>query len=97
MKRDKALGEDNITGGILQDGGETIVTILTNLFNRCLSEGRVPSSWKNAAVVLLHKKGDMADIKNYRPISLLPIIHKVFSYILLQRMLRTLDQHQPRE
>ena len=39
----------------------------------------------------------MADIKNYRPINLLPIIYKVFSYILLQRMLHTLDQHQPRE
>ena len=31
----------------------------------CLSDGRVPSSWKNASVVLIHKKGDTADIKNY--------------------------------
>ena len=34
---------------------------------------------------------------NYRPISLLPITYKVFSQVILRRMLRTLDQHQPRE
>ena len=56
-----------------------------------------PSSWKNASVVLIHKKGDTADIKNYRPISLLPVIYKVFSHILLQRMLQALEQHQPQE
>ena len=48
-------------------------------------------------MILLHKKGNTSDIKNYRPISLLPIIYKVFSHILLQRILQTLDFHQPRE
>ena len=97
MKRDKAPGEDNITANILKDGGEPIVETLTKFFNRCLTEGRVPSSWRNASVVILHKKGDTADIKNYRPISLLPVMYKVFSHILLRRILHTLDQHQPRE
>ena len=88
---------DNITTAVLQDGGEPIIKALTQLFNRCLSNGRVPSSWKNASVVLIYKKGDTADIKNYRPISLLPVIYKVFSHILLQRMLQALEQHQPQE
>ena len=48
-------------------------------------------------MILLHKKGNTSDIKNYRPISLLPIIYKVFSCILLQWILQTLDFHQPRE
>ena len=48
-------------------------------------------------MVLLHKKGNMSDIKNYRPISLLPIIYKLFSHILLQQLLQTLDFHQLRE
>ena len=45
----------------------------------------------------MHKKGNTSDIKNYRPISLLPIMYKVFSNILLQRMIPTLDLHQPSE
>jgi hypothetical protein len=97
LNRTKAPGEDKITGGILQDGGEAIVTALTRLFNQCLHLRKLPSSWKNAVVILLHKKGDTTDIKNYRPISLLPIMYKVFSHILLRRMLPTLDFHQPRE
>ena len=97
LKRDKAPGEDNVTANILQDGGEPIIHVLTKLFNRCLSDGRIPESWKNASVAIIHKKGDIADIRNYRPISLLPVTYKVFSQILLSRMLRTLDEHQPRE
>ena len=53
--------------------------------------------WINASVIIIHKKGDTADIKNYRPISLLPITYKVFSQVILRRMLRTLDQHQRTE
>ena len=97
LKRNKAPGNDNITADILKDGGEPIVQMFTNMFNRCLSEGKLQNSWENASVILIHKKGDTADIKNYRPISLLPITYKVFSQVILHRMLHTLDQHQPRE
>ena len=93
----KGPGEDNIKGGVLQDGGEAVVNLLTRLFNKCLQLGQVPKVWQNAVMVLLHKKGNMSDIKNYRPISLLPIIYKVFSHILLQWILWNLDFYQPRE
>ena len=48
-------------------------------------------------MILLHNEGNTSDIKNYRPITLLPIIYKVFSHILLQWILQTLDFHQPKE
>ena len=97
LDHSKALGEDNIAGGVLQDGEEAIVNLLTQLFNECLQLCQVPKAWQNAVMILLHKKGNTSDIKNYRPISLLPIIYKVFSLILLQWILQTLDFHQPRE
>ncbi len=81
LLQDKAPGEDNIIANILI-GGEPIVETLSKFFNRRLTEGRVPSSWKNVSVVILHKKRDTADIKNYRPISLLPVMFKVFSHII---------------
>ena len=97
LDHSKAPGEDNITGGVLQDGREAIVNLLTWLFNKCLQPFQVPKAWQNAVMILLHKKSNTSDIKNYRPISLLPIIYKVFSGILLQQILQTLDFHQPRE
>ena len=93
----KASGEANITGGVLQDAREAVVNLLTRLFNKCLQLHQVPKAWLNAVMILLHKRGKTSDIKNYRPISLLPIIYKVFSHILLQWILQSLDFHQPRE
>ena len=73
-----------------------MIQILTDLFNTCLHYRQVPKGWENA-LILIHKKGNTSDIKNYIPISLLPIMCKAFSNILLQRMIRALDFHQPRE
>ena len=97
LDHSNAPGEDSITGCVLQDGREAVVNLLTQLFNKCLQLHQVPKTWQNAVMILLHKKGNMWDIKNYRPISLLPIIYKMFSHILLQWILCTLDFHQPRE
>ena len=94
LKRNKALREDNITGGILQDGGDAMIQVFTDLFSTGLHHRKVPTACKNALIVLINKKGNISDIKNYRPISLLPIMYKVFSNILVQRMIRTLDLHQ---
>ena len=74
-----------------------MIKVLTDLFNTCLHHQQVPKAWKNALIVLIHKKGNTSDIKTYRPISLLSIMYKVFSNILLQRMICTLDFHQIRE
>ncbi|CAF4674817.1 unnamed protein product, partial [Rotaria socialis] len=42
-------------------------------------------------------KGDREDLKNYRPIALLPTIYKLFTKVLVNRMTRQLDEQQPRE
>ena len=63
LKRNKAPGEDNITGGVLQDGGDGMIKVLTDLFNTCLRHRQVSKAWKNALIVLIHKKGNTSDIK----------------------------------
>ena len=63
LKRNKALGEDNITGGILQDGGDAMIQVLTDLFNTCLHHKQVPKAWKNALIFLIHKKENTSDVK----------------------------------
>ena len=92
LKRNNAPVNDNITADVLKDVGKPIVQMFTNMFNRCLSEGKLPNSWKHA-----YTKRVTADTKKYRPIRLLPITYKVFSQVILRRILHTLDQHQPRE
>ena len=80
LKCNKTPGEDNITGGILQDGGDAMMQVLTDLSNTCLHHHQVQKAWKNALIVLINKKGNTSDIKNYRPIGLLPICTRCFEH-----------------
>lgn len=97
MKRGKAAGEDGVSVDILKAGGDVVIAKLANLFTKCLKDGKTPTSWKNAVVVLLHKKGDTKDLKNYRPISLLSVLYKLFTRVITNRIGNTLDANQPRE
>jgi len=50
-------------------------------------EEQMPSSWKEAMIIPLHKKGDKTDGCNYRGISLLNTAYKVLSKVLLSRLI----------
>ena len=52
------------------------------IFEQSLKEGKFPAVWKKANVVPVHKKEDKNLLKNYRPISLLPIFSKIFERII---------------
>lgn len=79
------------------------VDFYTKLFNNSRPQNTTPDVSKDltnlSPDILLSEVRDAitVHIKNYRPISLLPVIHKSFSNAFLKRMLRTLDHHQPRE
>ena len=62
-----------------------------------LQKERIPDQWKNSRTVILHKKGDRDDLRNYHPISLLSVLYKLFTKIILARISRTLDEAQPYE
>ena len=52
------------------------------MFQSCIKHGKFPNEWKMANVVLAHKKSDKQILKNYRPVSLLPICVKVFEHLI---------------
>jgi hypothetical protein len=97
MKRNKAPGPDGIMIDTIKEGGSEVTEQLARLFTSCIKHGSVPQIWNNAAIILLHKKGDTKDISNYRPISLISHISKLFSKVLLQRIEKVLDENQTRE
>ena len=97
MKNNKAPGEDAIVVEILKEGGHTVAKHLARLFTSCIVNRTVPVTWNKAIIVLLHKKGDIKDINNYRPISLISHTSKLFSRVLLNRIERNLDDNQGRE
>ena len=74
-----------------------VLTYLINIFNNILKAKQIPDSWHEAKIVILFKKGDPKDIKNYMPISLLSHSYKIFTRLLQTRIERTLDENQSRE
>ena len=74
----KATGADELSVRLLKIAAPSIAPSLAKLINLCIAKHTFPSLWKQARVVPLHKCGSKSDKNNYRPISVLPILSKVF-------------------
>ena len=82
-----ASGKDGIPAEELKCCKETFITELHEILCLCWSEDEVPQDMRDANVVTLYKnKGDRSDCNNYRCISLLSIVGKVFARVLLKRL-----------
>ncbi|KIH45394.1 hypothetical protein ANCDUO_24565 [Ancylostoma duodenale] len=97
MPRGKAPGADEITVKLLQARGPALYTALSRRFSHYLAKCEVPTAWEQSSTIGIFKKGDEEDLENYRPITLLPVLYKVFMRCILTRIRRTLDEAQPLE
>ncbi|GBP07065.1 LINE-1 retrotransposable element ORF2 protein [Eumeta japonica] len=97
QKTEKAPGPDKITNELMRGTIKELSPILTKMFNETLNTGFIPSQWAESHIILLHKKGPKDDIGNYRPISLISNIYKVFAKVILDRISVRLEENQPVE
>lgn len=89
----KAPGPDQITGSIIKNAPPLLIDHLLVLFNAILATQHFPSQWKLSKLFVLLKAGKPPTQPNsYRPISLLPILSKVFERLLLSRIRSTVDE-----
>ena len=74
----KSYGPDGVSPRLLKEAGDSIAKILQNLFNKSLSHGIFPNLWKQANVMPIFKKGCKETISNYRRVTLLSTVGKMF-------------------
>ena len=86
-KSGKAPGPDQISMEFFKNLPQNAFLYLTCLFNKILEQEHIPRSWTNIYMFMLHKKGDKENPINYRGIALLNSILKIFTKILLGRLL----------
>jgi len=73
----------------------SIISIyLSDIFNNCISSGVYPDILKTAQITHIHKTGSYEKCSNYRPISLLPPINKVFEKLLHDRLYSCLGHNK---
>ena len=90
----KSVGIDGISATPLQLTKEhIIVTSVRHLVNQSFNEGKFINEWKSAKVIPLHKKGDVNDIRNYRPISVLSTSSKIIERIAHRQFYDYLIKH----
>ena len=82
----KAHGPDDISVNMIKLCENELVIPLKLIFKNILETGIFPDQWKKANVTPVHKKDDKQLIKNYRPISLLPVFAKVYERIIFNNL-----------
>ena len=94
IKVDTATGLDNIPSKLLKDGKEVLVPVITRIINLGYEESIFPDCLKQARIKPLYKNEDLNDPKNYRPISILPTLSKIFERAAANQITRHLEQNE---
>ena len=89
----KASGPDCIPVVVLKNCEPELSYILAKLFNKCLKESCFPDCWKVSSVVPVFKNvGERSTAKNYRPVSHLSVVSKVFEKLVNNRIINHLEK-----
>lgn len=82
----KGPGPDTLPPVFIHRCAEVLGPPLCRIFNLSLFEGVFPDAWKISAVTPIHKSGDVHDVKNYRPISILCTLAKTLELLIHDKM-----------
>ena len=87
LKNEKASGEDEIINEYIKSTVNQFINVYEKLFNVIFDNGIMPSSWLIGMIKPIYKnKGDKFDPKNYRPITIVSCLGKLFTAILNERL-----------
>ncbi|GFV45742.1 probable RNA-directed DNA polymerase from transposon X-element [Trichonephila clavipes] len=95
LKNKKSPGKDNVKNIALKSLPLDSITYLTKVFQRCLVHNYFLQAWKHAVITVLPKTGKNNKLPiNYRPISLLSTIRKIFEKIILKRIQQFTEENE---
>ena len=86
MKGSKAGGKTGILPEMVKSCGGLLLEYLMDLFQTVWMEGRVPEEWRDAILIPIPKKGDLSYCDNWRGISLLDTVGKLFAKVIQARL-----------
>ena len=86
LKPGKAGGPDGIISEMLKSTLIEICPVLVLLYNKIFDIGDFPVQWAGSIICPVHKKGPLDDPNNFRGISLIDVLNKVFTSILNERI-----------
>ena len=95
LKNGRCRDTAGLTAELLKAGGETIVQHLLKLFNDILTPDQTPpEQWRRTTISVIFKSGDPRLPGNYRPIAIVPLLYKLMSRLLCNRLAALFDSQQ---
>ena len=88
----KAIQNTDIPVKILKQNADIFGSYICHFFNVCVDKGTFPSVLKHADITPVFKKGYRGSKENYRPVSILPVISKIFEKLLCNQITPFMDQ-----
>ena len=93
VKAAKSFGTDYTSSYFLKLALPFIENSLTLLFNKSIETSRFPDPWKVARGTPIFKEGDKAEKYNYRPISVLPVISRLFEKLITDQLYHYMNEN----
>lgn len=93
LKTNKSAGPDKLINEFFIHGKAVLVPTLVTLFNKLFENEYFPEEWSEGYVIPLHKKGSINDVENYRGITLLSALGKLFSRVINNRLAKWADNY----
>ena len=91
MKCGKAVDKEGFVVELFKAGGSAVIKALTLLFNTVLESKDVPATWRQGYVVSIFKAGDRCDAANYRGITVLSVVGKIFANVVRVRLAKVVS------
>jgi len=94
MQPGKAEGIDEVVSELLMRGGSGMLHALTELCQKAWEKEEIPDVWTKGIICPIHKDGDKKQTRNYRGITLLSNVVKIYTYVLNRRLLGWCERNQ---
>jgi hypothetical protein len=68
------------------EGKSNLSKVMHLLFSKSFNEGFIPKEWRISTLIMIPKKGDLSDINNYRGISIINTLSKIFLKVITKKI-----------